>query len=110
MIKLRVDEIHARNVLEIMEYSSMIRYQIFCHTITSLLSVAIEGCFPLTGTPHSECNVAPLMLHAAIPVYAPFSNRMCAPSFSKASVTIWITFDFPVPPSPVSCMRSHDGF
>ncbi len=58
-IRLNVVEICVKKVCEIMEYSSMIRYQTFCHMMTSLFIIEADGWPPFTGTPHNECSVAP---------------------------------------------------
>ena len=103
---LSIVEMRPRSAHDSMEYLSMMRYLTFFHAATSFVIVTADGLLPLMGMLQSECNIALPITHAAILVYAPFKSNRVAPNAGNVSVTSPITFNLPVPPSPVSCMRS----
>ncbi|GJE99319.1 hypothetical protein PsYK624_155730 [Phanerochaete sordida] len=47
------------------------------------------------------------MSDAAIPVNAAFTNINITPRCANSSVTVWMTRDFPVPPSPYRIIRKN---
>ena len=103
-------EIFDSIVFESIEYSSRIKYFLQDYLTSSFAFISPNILSPFYVILQKTCIVFPLIRDAAIPVYVALASKCLAPMWLKYLVTIYITFDFPIPPSPDNIIHNSSGF
>ena len=103
-------EIFDSIVFESIEYSARIKYFLQDYLTSSFAFISPNILSPFYVILQRTCIVFPLIRDAAIPVYVALASKCLAPIWLKYLVTIYITFDFPVPLSLDNIIHNSSGF